>query len=107
MNAISFSFKLITNMKGIFYVQMRPKKIEQEWTIFTVYEWEQRILWFAHFQDLMRMTKKWPRNDHEMTKKWPRNDQEMTKKWPRNDQEMTKKWPRNDQEMTTKWPRND
>ncbi len=73
---------------------------EQEQIIFTVCKWEQTILWYAHFQDLMRNG--WG-NDWEMTKKWPRNDQEMTKKWPRNDQEMTKKWPRNDREGMGKY----
>ncbi len=56
-------------------------KIEWEWTIFTVqarerkiftvHKWEQKILQYAHFQDLMR-------NDWEMTKnEWRMNGNEQ------------------------------
>ena len=54
----------------------------------------------------IKMTRKWPRNDHKMTRVWPENNNELTKR-PPNDQSMARKWPWNDQKTTTKWPGND
>ncbi len=45
---------------------------EKEWMIFTVHKWVGMMLWYAHFQDLVR-------NDQEMTEKCLK----MTEKWPR------------------------
>ena len=58
--------------KEIQWEQTIFKVHEWEWIIFrvhkqdgTIHEWEQMILWYARFQDIMR-------NDQEMTEKWPR-----------------------------------
>jgi len=45
---------------------------EKENMIFTVHKWVGMMLWYAHFQDLVR-------NDQEMTEKCLK----MTEKWPR------------------------